>query len=343
MTRRADHSPAPRLTAAREARQLFTTLRSRIRESLPGHHSASHIGMAVTTAVTACFLFISTVAAPAQEFTRSSAPSSARSTQGTKPTMRSAARPTGSADSTIVVPPSPHVAPRPPASQPSATRGVHVKIGESPIRRDPKRKDAPPAGPGSRASGASAPGFGIPRVAGALAVVLALIFALRWLLRRSLNAASLPGATTVVQLLSRSPLSPRQHLLLVRVGRRLLVVSDSNGQLSSLSEISDPDEVAALIGQLRDQQRVSPAGTFGNLLGMWRRGGEDEAHGEADTEALDAASGENFPRATPDLPDRGGHDRYADDERADTSGLSTHKEIHGLMERVRLISNQFKE
>jgi len=52
---------------------------------------------------------------------------------------------------------------------------------------------------------------------GAILFVLGLIFALRWLLRRSMNPASLPGATNAVQVLTRSPISPRQQLLLVRV------------------------------------------------------------------------------------------------------------------------------
>jgi flagellar biogenesis protein FliO len=183
------------------------------------------------------------------------------------------------------------------------------------------------------------PGFDLPRVLGALAVVLGLIFALRWLLRRSMNPASLPGVTNTVQVLTRSPLSPRQQLLLVRVGRRLLVVSDCNGQLNSLSEISDPDEVAALVGQLRDEKLTSASRSFGNLLGIWRRGGEDVRD---DDTVDDGAVGiaEEYPRAAPDVPER--RDERDSDEGDDPSVSSARSEIHGLLERVRNISHQLK-
>ena len=71
------------------------------------------------------------------------------------------------------------------------------------------------------------------------------------------------GATTAVQLLSRTVLSPKQHVMLLRVGRRLVVIGDSGGQMSALSEITDPDEVAALVGQIRDEKLTAAGPTFG--------------------------------------------------------------------------------
>jgi flagellar biogenesis protein FliO len=174
-------------------------------------------------------------------------------------------------------------------------------------------------------------------VAGALALVLGLIFALRWLFKRSVNPATLPGATTAVQVLTRSYLSPRQQLLLVRVGRRLLVVSDCNGQLNSLSEITDPDEVASLVGQLRDEKLTSASRTFGNLLGIWRRTTEDPAADDG-VETDD----ETYPRAAPEVPPHGSDDEPDAQPDDDPTVLSARSEIHGLLERVRGISGQLK-
>ena len=207
-----------------------------------------------------------------------------------------------------------------PATQP-AIASVRPEIGETPIRRDAPRPQA------SRAEAEpqpAAPGFDFARVAGALAIVLTLIFALRWLLKRSMHGAGMPGATNAVQVLTRSPVSPRQQVLLVRVGRRLLVVSDCNGQLSPLSEITDPDEVAALVGQLRDEKLTAASTSFGNLLGRWRRGAGDGDEVE-----------EEFPRAAPDVPERA-----EDDD--DPAAVAASQEISGLVERVRLLSSQFK-
>jgi hypothetical protein len=139
-----------------------------------------------------------------------------------------------------------------------------------------------------------------------------------------------------VQVLTRSHLSPRQQLLLVRVGRRLLVVSDCNGQLNSLSEITDPDEVAALVGQMRDEKLTAASRTFGNLLGIWRRAEPADSADEVETDE------ETYPRAAPDVPPPAADDdpdAQADD---DPNVLSARSEIHGLMERVRGISSQLR-
>ena len=224
-----------------------------------------------------------------------------------------------------------------PATRPAAAP-VCSQVDERLIYRAPPRPDQTRAATSSSATTRSAlPGSDLPRVAGALALVLGLIFALRHLFKRSINPATLPGATTAVQVLTRSHLSPRQQLLLVRVGRRLLVVSDCNGQLNSLSEITDPDEVASLVGQLRDEKLTTASRTFGNLLGIWRRATE-----QPDVDDGSDPDEEDFPRAAPDVPPPAAEDdpdAQADD---DPTVLSARSEIHGLMERVRGISSQLR-
>jgi flagellar biogenesis protein FliO len=225
-----------------------------------------------------------------------------------------------------------------PATRP-APAPARSQVDERLIYRDTPRPDP------ARAAASSAPttrptlpGNDLPRVAGALALVLGLIFALRWLFKRSVNPAALPGATNAVQVLTRSHLSPRQQLLLVRVGRRLLVVSDCNGQLNSLSEITDPDEVASLVGQLRDEKLTTASRTFGNLLGIWR-GATEQPEPDDDT----GAGEETYPRAAPDVPAPGADDDDPDAQPDDDpTVLSARSEIHGLLERVRGISGQLR-
>jgi flagellar biogenesis protein FliO len=199
----------------------------------------------------------------------------------------------------------------------------------------------------ARADGKAAPqqtvpqGFDFAKVLGALAVVLGLIFMLRWILGRSLHPVGMAGTSGAVQVLSRSPLSPRQHLLLLRVGRRLIVAADCNGQLSSLSEITDPDEVASLVGQVRTEKLSAASKSFGNLLGRWRRGPDEHADTGGDAD--------DFPRVPPDVFDtaadrrseRSGAD--GDESEEPSSVASTRGELNSLMERVRLISHQFKK
>lgn len=158
----------------------------------------------------------------------------------------------------------------------------------------------------------------LTRVAIALAAVLGLILLLRFVARRFLGAAGTARSTRAVQVLSRSPVSPRQQLVLLRVGRRLLVVADGAGQMTTLSEISDPDEVAALIGQLQDDHADRAGRSFGNLFGKMRGTYEQEAERPAEPE-----------RQLESLED-------------DAAVASTRQELSGLMDKVRLLSRQFK-
>ncbi len=70
-------------------------------------------------------------------------------------------------------------------------------------------------------------GFSVQRVVLSLAVVLGLIFALRWVGRRFFAMPGGGGGSQAVQVLSRTTLSPRQHLLLIHVGRRVVLVANS--------------------------------------------------------------------------------------------------------------------
>lgn len=131
----------------------------------------------------------------------------------------------------------------------------------------------------------------------------------------------LPGgaATTKgVKVLSRSVLAPKQQVLLLQVGRRVIVVGDSGGNMTPLCEISDSDEVAALLGQLQanrpEQTTSKPPVTFGGLFNRAK-------------EPFEAVDEEPTPNVEP----------------APEIGLATHSDIGGLMERIRLMKGQFKK
>jgi flagellar biosynthetic protein FliO len=114
---------------------------------------------------------------------------------------------------------------------------------ENPIHRSATTAagtSAPASSPASLDSG---------RVFAALVAVLALILLLRWALRRFIPA-SLARNARGVRVIARTQIAPKQQVLILQVGRRLLVVGDSSQQLNTLCEITDQDEAAALLGQL---------------------------------------------------------------------------------------------
>ncbi|MGB0766207.1 MAG: FliO/MopB family protein [Phycisphaeraceae bacterium] len=129
----------------------------------------------------------------------------------------------------------------------------------------------------------------------ALGVVLAMVFGLRWLLRRGGVVSGAVPQGSVVEVLSRTTVAPRSHVLLMRVGERVLVVSDSSAGMRTLASIEDAEEVAGLLGSLEASRSGSVTQQFGSVMkklsGQWS---DDE---QAASEAALPASFEARPVA----------------------------------------------
>ncbi|HET6427440.1 MAG TPA: flagellar biosynthetic protein FliO [Phycisphaerae bacterium] len=114
----------------------------------------------------------------------------------------------------------------------------------------------------------------------ALAIVVGLLFGLRWLLRRLGARGQAAADSDVIQVLARMSLSPKERLLLVRLGGRLVLVGSGTAGLTALCEITDPLEVSELT------ERAAAAGGTG-LKDLFR--GKSRRRGEAPPDAGAAA------------------------------------------------------
>jgi len=163
----------------------------------------------------------------------------------------------------------------------------------------------------------------IPRVAAALGIVLGLILVLRWAGRKFFPGAAVPRSGGAMKVLSRLVISPKQQLLMVQVGRRVVVIGDSAGQMSALSEIADPDEVGSLVAQLADEKSQHAFKGFG---AMFNRAGKsfDEKSDPAQIEPETRRASTDSPSADPVAVE-------------DARG-----EITELADKVRLLSAQFR-
>jgi flagellar biogenesis protein FliO len=153
------------------------------------------------------------------------------------------------------------------------------------------------------------------RVAFALGVVLVAIYAGHRVWRR----LGMPGSTNktgqTLQVMSRLAVSPKQQVLLIRVGRRFVLVGNSGTQMNPLCEISDPDEAAALLGQTVTDSRESSTATFHDVL--------DGAQGRFDA---DIKSAQKSPEEDPEV-----------------SALnSARDELNSMVDKVRSLSKQFQ-
>jgi flagellar biogenesis protein FliO len=123
--------------------------------------------------------------------------------------------------------------------------------------------------------------LGISRTLGSLVVVvglmLILVMAFRWVSARKggLIASLGPSGRApsgVLEILARYPIARTQRLVLLRVGQRVILCCQgtgakaSSGVMSTLTELSDPEEVAAILRVIRDQDGNSSRSAFKNAL-----------------------------------------------------------------------------
>jgi flagellar biogenesis protein FliO len=80
----------------------------------------------------------------------------------------------------------------------------------------------------------------------ALGAVLALALVARQVARKLMDPLAARRPSGVVQILARFPVSKGQTILLLSVGTRVLCVHQSAGRMETLSEFTDPTEIANL-------------------------------------------------------------------------------------------------
>jgi flagellar biogenesis protein FliO len=88
------------------------------------------------------------------------------------------------------------------------------------------------------------------RVLLSLAVVAGLIVLARVVLKRVNPSAMMAGRCGAMEVLARSTLSMKHQLVLVRLGRRVLLLGAAPQGLCTLCELTDPAEIAQVLDTL---------------------------------------------------------------------------------------------
>lgn len=113
----------------------------------------------------------------------------------------------------------------------------------------------------------------------ALGVVIALIFAARWVYTK-MGGAVVARPSPVIEVLSRTPVAPKNHVLLLRVGQRVLVVGDSSSGLSTLADVTDPEEVASLLQSVSTHSERSVSKSFNSLVSRFNSDYDSKSRAE---------------------------------------------------------------
>lgn len=109
------------------------------------------------------------------------------------------------------------------------------------------------------------------RVALALLVVIVLLVGGMWLVRRTVPAARQFGGQPVIEILTRQYLGPKQQLCLIRLNHRLLLIAATTTSVNTITEISDPEEASALIGQISSARGNSISAGFEQWIRSFTR------------------------------------------------------------------------
>ena len=103
-------------------------------------------------------------------------------------------------------------------------------------------------------------------VGSSLLVVIGLFLGVAWCYRKTLNTSIGGLPKHVVKVIGRTAIAPRQQLLLIRFGSKLVLVSMVQGETRTISEITDPLEVDQLAGACESHQPHSLTNSFRSIL-----------------------------------------------------------------------------
>ncbi|MGN6545251.1 MAG: flagellar biosynthetic protein FliO [Aureliella sp.] len=103
-------------------------------------------------------------------------------------------------------------------------------------------------------------------VISSLLIVVGLLLGAAWCYRKATPNLSGNLPKQVLQVLGRSPLAPRQQLILVRFGPKLVLMSNLQGEVRTISEIVDPLEVDRICGMCESSQAGSISDSFRTVL-----------------------------------------------------------------------------
>lgn len=108
----------------------------------------------------------------------------------------------------------------------------------------------------------------------ALGVVIALIFALRWLLQRMSGAGAVGSGGGLVEVLARAPIGHKTQIVFLRVSERIIVAGQTPAGLNTLAEFEHPDDVASVLQAVESSRPNSISRSFASLLGQADRATE---------------------------------------------------------------------
>jgi flagellar biogenesis protein FliO len=118
----------------------------------------------------------------------------------------------------------------------------------------------------SSSPGPASAGRTLSTVIGSLAIVLGAFLLVAWVTRKATPRHLRPLPTEVIECLGRAPLAGRQQMQLVRIGKKLVLLSVTATDARTLCEVTDPLEVDRLAGLCEQTRADSVTANFRQVL-----------------------------------------------------------------------------
>lgn len=107
----------------------------------------------------------------------------------------------------------------------------------------------------------------VMRVLASLGAVLGLLFLFKLVMKRGAGLLGQGGRPSgVIEILARYPLGRKQSLVLLKLARRVILLHQNGTQMTTLSEMSEPREVAALLSRVESGSTGKQAQRFRSML-----------------------------------------------------------------------------
>jgi flagellar biogenesis protein FliO len=124
------------------------------------------------------------------------------------------------------------------------------------------------------------------QVGGALAIVLGIIVIGRALMRKFMPGAAVGNGKGVMETLARYPIGRNQSVVLLRIGSQIVALNQTKEASQSILVISEPMEVAKIIGQVAGEDPKSIQSSFNRALSNARMDLENPGEASDETEML---------------------------------------------------------
>ena len=138
---------------------------------------------------------------------------------------------------------------------------------------------------------------------------------------------SIFGGSDVLRIVARTPIGTKQQLVLVKLGRRLVLLGVTPERINALNTVDDPNQVAMLMGEAASVQPTSMTQTFAAAMNRESAVFNENQGSTVFDELIDDED---------DAIDLHSDDTHSDD----THGHDTPGDVRGLLSKVRQLAHR---